>query len=186
MPDNLEKRSNSDAPSHLTWISQIPDIVWAPVTVGSLTLMVGLFGLVADQPWLFPSLGPSAFLQVEKPQQATSRFYNVVVGHLHGVAAGLFAVLLLEADRAPALISTEEVTLVRVVAAVLAATLSMLLGFVLKASHPPAAATALLFALGSYEPTIQDVMTVVAGVLMFAIAGEFLRQLRLKAKSLKS
>lgn len=62
----------------------------------------------------------------------------------------------------------------------------MLLRFVLKAPHPPAAATALLFALGSYKPTVHDVMTVIAGVLMFAIAGEFLRQLRLKAKSLRS
>lgn len=186
MPDSQKEQSNSDTPFYFTWVNQVPNIIWAPVTVGTLTLLVGLFGWVVDQPWLFPSLGPTAFLQVEQPQQPTSKFYNVVLGHLHGLASGLGVVLLLGANHAPALISTGEVTPVRVLAAVLAATLSMFLGFVLKASHPPAAATALLFALGSYKPTMHDVMTVVAGVLMFAIAGEFLRRLRLKAKSLKA
>jgi len=36
-------------------IAVVPDMVWGP-------LAVGLIGLAAGQPWLFPSLGPTAYL----------------------------------------------------------------------------------------------------------------------------
>jgi hypothetical protein len=55
--------------------------------------------------------------------------------------------------------------------------------FLLKASHPPAAATTLLVSLGGFKPTISDVTHVVIGVLIVAIAGKILRQIRVKAKS---
>ncbi|MGI8748327.1 MAG: hypothetical protein ACR2J4_08280 [Deinococcus sp.] len=45
----------------------IPETVWAPLSAGALMLVVGLIGLAAHQPLLFPSLGPTAFLQVETP-----------------------------------------------------------------------------------------------------------------------
>jgi hypothetical protein len=66
---------------------------------------------------------------------------------------------------------------------VLAIALNMLFGIVLKASHPPAAATTLLVSLGGFKPTIADVTHVAIGVLIVAIAGEFLRQLRVKGKT---
>ncbi len=160
----------------------IPDIVWAPLVAAFLLLIAGLMGLLAHQPWLFPSLGPTAFLQAEQPEQPTARFYNTIMGHLHGLVAGLFAVLILGASTAPAVLSTGELTPVRVWAAVLAVALNMLLGFVLKASHPPAAATTLLVALGGFKPTWQDAATIMIGVLIVAIAGEMLRRFRLKGR----
>lgn len=33
------------------------------------------FILAAHQPWLFPSLGASAFFQAEQPEQKAARFY---------------------------------------------------------------------------------------------------------------
>ncbi|WP_088889777.1 HPP family protein [Leptolyngbya ohadii] len=164
------------------WIRQIPDIVWAPFVAGLLILIVGLLGLAFGQPWLFPSLGPTAFLQAEQPKQPTARFYNVVVGHLHGLAAGLLAVVLLGATTAPPVLSTGELTAVRVWASVLAMFLNMLFGFLLKAPHPPAAATTLLFSLGGFKPTAADAIHVVIGAIAIAVAGELLRQIRLKAK----
>jgi hypothetical protein len=56
----------------------------------------------------------------------------------------------------------------------------MLLGFILKASHPPAAATTLLVALGGFKPTWQDAATVMIGALIVAIVGEMLRRFRVK------
>ncbi|HEY9642661.1 MAG TPA: HPP family protein [Coleofasciculaceae cyanobacterium] len=158
----------------------VPDIVWAPLAAALLMLITGLIGLLAHQPWLFPSLGPTAFLQAEQPKQPTSRFYNTVMGHLHGLVAGILAVLLLGASTAPPVLSTGELTPVRVWAAVLAVALNMLFGFILKASHPPAAATTLLLALGGFKPTWQDAATVMIGVLIVAIAGEMLRRFRVK------
>lgn len=161
---------------------RVPDIAWAPIVAALLMLIVGLIGLLAHQPWLFPSLGPTAFLQAEQPEQPSARFYNTVMGHLHGLVAGIIAVLLLGASAAPPVLSTGELTPVRVWAAVLAVALNMLSGFVLKASHPPAAATTLLVALGGFKPTWQDAVTVMIGVLIVAIVGEALRRFRLKGR----
>jgi CBS-domain-containing membrane protein len=66
---------------------------------------------------------------------------------------------------------------------VFAIALNMLLGFLLKASHPPAAATTLLVSLGGFKPTVVDATQVVVGVFIVAIAGEIFRQIRVKAKS---
>jgi CBS-domain-containing membrane protein len=60
--------------------------------------------------------------------------------------------------------------------------LNMLFGFVLKASHPPAAAITLLVALGGFKPTWQDAATIMIGVLIVAIAGAMLRHFRLKVR----
>ena len=157
---------------------RIPDLVWAPLAVGSLLLAVGLIGLAAGQHWLFPSLGPSAFLQAEKPREESARFYNTVVGHLVGLGAGMAAVLLLGASSAPGVLATKELVPVRVWAAVLSAVLTMLGLSLLKATHPPAAATMLLVALGGFEPTWRSAGTVTAGVLLLAVLGEGVRYLR--------
>lgn len=143
-------------------------------------LIVGLIGWIAHQPWLFPSLGPTAFLQTEQPEQPTAKFYNTVVGHLHGLVAALLAVFILGANTAPPVLSTHELTPVRIWASVLAIGLNMLLGFVLKASHPPAAATTLLVSLGGFQPTWQDAGAIMIGVLIVAIVGEGLRRFRIK------
>ena len=158
----------------------VPDIVWAPLSAALLMGIVGLIGLLAHQPWLIPSLGPTAFLQTEQPEQPTARFYNTVMGHLHGLIAGVAAVLILGANAAPPVLSTHDLTPVRVWASVLAVGLNMLLGFVLKAFHPPAAATTLLVSLGGFKPTWQDAVTIMIGVLIVAIVGEALRRIRLK------
>lgn len=176
------QRANSDRPAK-TRIGKIPDIVWAPIVSGLLMLIVGLLGIAFRQPWLFPSLGPTAFLQAEQPDQKTAQFYNTVVGHLCGLVAGLLAVMLFGAATAPPVLSTGELAPVRVWASVLAIALNMLLGFLLKASHPPAAATTLLVSLGGFKPTISDTIHVMFGVVIVAIAGEIFRQIRVKVKS---
>jgi hypothetical protein len=148
------------------------------LAVGSLLLAVGLIGLAAGQPWLFPSLGPTAFLQAEKPGEPSARFYNTVVGHLVGLGAGLAAVWLLGASTAPGVLAAQELAPARVWAAVLSAVLTMIGLSLLRASHPPAAATMLLVALGGFEPTWKSAGTIVAGVLILAILGEGVRFLR--------
>ena len=171
-------RSNEAASRGRRAAVRIPDLVWAPLAVSSLLLAVGLIGLAAGQPWFFPSLGPSAFLQAENPREKSSRFYNTVVGHLVGLGAGMAAVLLLGASSAPGVLATKELAPVRLWAAVLSAVLTMLGLSLLKATHPPAAATMLLVALGSFEPTWRSAGIVTAGVLLLAVLGEGVRYLR--------
>jgi hypothetical protein len=174
----LSEESRSDLGRGRRALATLPDVIWGPLAVGSLLLAVGLIGLAAGQPWLFPSLGPTAFLLAERPGQTSARFYNIVVGHLIGLGAGLAAVLLLGASAAPAVLATKELAAVRVWAAVLSAVLTMLGLSILKASHPPAAATMLLVALGGFEPTWHSVGTIIAGVLIVASLGEGVRYVR--------
>lgn len=162
-------------------VVRVPDLVWAPVASGLLILIVGLLGLAARQPWLFPSLGPTAYMLTQAPGQQSSRFYNVLVGHLVGIAAALFAVSVVGAVNAPPVLPTHHLTAVRVWAAVIAITLDRLFAMMLKATHPPSAATTLLIALGLLRTTRHDVLVVVAGVLIVAVFGEVIRWFRFGA-----
>lgn len=176
----------SHQPTHLTfWISKIPDLVWAPTVAGLSILVVGAFGLAVYEPLIFPSLGPTAFLQAELPQLPSSRLYNTIVGHLLGMGSGLLVVMLLGASTAPSVLATGDLTPIRLWASVLSIFLTLLAGLVFKASHPPAAATTLLFALGGFQPTLHETLIVTMGVLIVAVVGEVLRQLRVKATSLR-
>ena len=118
------------------WRIQVPDLVWAPLAAGSLILVPGLLGLAFHQPWLFPSLGPTAFLQAELPHLPSSRPYNIVVGHLIGLGAGLLAVAALGAAKAPPVLSSEDSDAGALAACVLAVLLTMTGKTLLKASHP--------------------------------------------------
>lgn len=89
------------------------------------------------------------------------------------------AVFLLGASGEPGVLASHQLTPIRVAAAVLSAVLTMIGPSILRASHPPAAATMLLVALGGFPPTWQSVGTIVAGVLILAVFGEGLRYLRL-------
>lgn len=48
----------------------------------------GVLGMWAHQPWLFPSLGPTIFLQTVTPNESAARPWNTVRGHGVGIAAG--------------------------------------------------------------------------------------------------
>lgn len=157
----------------------MPDTVWASAASLGLMLLVGLIGFIAAQPLLFPSLAPTAYLQSKYPRASQSRLYNVIVGHLVGLVAGLLAVVILGAALAPPLPSTQVVTPVRIVAAALAVASTVLIASLLHASHPPAASTAALVALGAFQANLEDALTVVAGVLIVGVVGEGVRRLRL-------
>lgn len=165
-----KRRKGSDA---------IPELIWAPLIGGILTLIPGLIGLAAGNPWLFPSLGPSAFLQAANPQQPSSRFYNTLVGHLLGIAAGVLAVLILAASNEPSVLATHQLYPHRVWASGLGIALVLLFQLLLRANHPPAAATTLLITLGGFNPNWKDVSTIMIGVAIIAVAGEIMRRLRL-------
>lgn len=153
----------------------VPDYVWTPAAAGLLALLCGLLGLAAHQVWLFPSIGPTAFLLAHSPDEPSSRAWNVVAGHAAGLAAGYLAVALLGAADAPAVFTAHALVPARVWASALAVALALAAQIALRASHPPAAATTLLVALGGFRATLRDAGAVVAGVLIVAAGGRLLR-----------
>jgi hypothetical protein len=165
--------------------SAIPEVIWSPVAAGALMILVGTAAWLAGKPWLIPSLGPTAYLQAETPAHPSSRFYNTVIGHLVGLCMGFVAVAIFSASQMPSVFLDHELVLPRVWASALALMLTLLTALLLKASHPPAAATTLLVALGALK-TFQDAINVIVGVLLVATFGEMLRRIRLKAATARS
>lgn len=157
----------------------LPEIVWAPLTGGFLIMAVGVAAWAIGQPWLVPSLGPTAYLQAEVPAHPSAKYYHVVLGHAIGLAAGFLAVALFGAWNDPVLLNDHQLTLPRILAAALALLMTILGCLSVKASHPPAGATTLLVALGSVA-SFTAAMSVALGVVLIAVVGEGLRWMRLK------
>ncbi len=139
-------------------------------------VIVGAFSLASGRPILFASLGPTALLQIEYPEHRAARFYNTVVGHLAAATAAFLAVIVSGAQSSP--VATRQLSPERVLAATVALGLTIVLTRLLRASHPPAASTALLIALGGFDVTLHDAATIAIGVVLVAIVGGGVRRLR--------
>ncbi len=156
----------------------ISERFWPAIAAGVLMLVVGLTAYFTNQPFLYPSLGPTAILQAEFPFHRSSRFRDTTIGHVIGVAAGLASVLILGASSEPRLGTGSHTPPLRIGAAALTMTLVIMLEVVFKVSNPPSASTGLLFALGYFQPQVRDVAEVLAGVLFLAAFGALIRHSR--------
>ncbi len=76
-----------------------------------ITGIVGGLGLAFQQPWLFPSLGPTIFVHTVTPQQEAARPWNTFVGHAIGAAAAFLSLTLFGALHAPSAMTSGQVTL---------------------------------------------------------------------------
>jgi CBS domain-containing membrane protein len=112
----------------------------------SIALMA-LAAMVSHTPFVFPSLGPTAFLFFFTPTSPTASPRHTIYGHAIGILCGWGALALCGLQHAPPAIVT-GVDGARVLAAALslAATGAFMIFF--KAAHPPAGATTLIVSLG--------------------------------------
>lgn len=127
--------------------------------------VMALVALVTGEPFIFPSLGPTAFLLFYTPLLPASSPRNTIGGHLIGAAAGYVSLLVFGlTDAAPALAS--GVTGGRVGAAALSLGLTSGLMVLARVPHPPAGATTLIVSLGILREPWQLVVLMVAVVLL--------------------
>lgn len=162
------------------WPRQVPDGVWAPLVAGFLTLLAGGLGvLTGNLLWLFPSLGPTVYLQTVYPAQPDAQFRNVIGGHSIGILAGYLAVFALGLAGQPSVLTVRSLSPARAMAGALAVAVTLGGALLADVSHPPAAATTLLIALGAFPPVLRSAIELVAGIAIVALAGEFFRRLRL-------
>jgi CBS domain-containing membrane protein len=147
----------------------------------SSTAVLGLFafvnGLIAiaamafvafatGEPFVFPSLGPTAFLLFYTPLLAAASPRNTLGGHAIGAVAGYLALVVFGlTDAAPALAT--GVTGARVGAAALSLGLTSGAMVWARVPHPPAGATTLIVSLGILrEPEQLAVLMVAVGLLV--------------------
>lgn len=122
---------------------------------------------VTGAPFVFPSLGPTAFLLFYAPVQPAASPRNTVLGHLIGVLAGYLALALFGLLDAPPALST-SVTTARVGAAALSLGLTSGAMVWAKVPHPPAGATTLIVSLGILREPWQLAVLMLAVVLLVA------------------
>ena len=127
-----------------------PRPVWAVfmlvngfVTIGILAALA----MVTRAPFVFPSLGPTAFLFFFSPTSPTASPRHALYGHAIGIACGYAALWMTGLQHAPPAVSA-GVDLHRVLAAAISLSLTGSLMILLKAAHPPAGATTLIISLG--------------------------------------
>lgn len=113
-------------------------------------ISIGLLAVIAhfaDSAFIFPSLGPTAFLVFYRPLAASSAPRNAFLGHLIGAVAGWTSLALFGLLDAPPEL-TGGVSWARVGAAAfsLGVTSGLMVG--LRTPHPPAGATTLIVSLG--------------------------------------
>lgn len=124
--------------------------VWAAFMFvnGFLTIaLLALVAMVSHVPFVFPSLGPTAFLFFFTPLTPTASPRNTLCGHAIGILCGYGALWLTGLQDAPA-VSTAGVDGPRVLAASLSLAATGALMILAKAAHPPAGATTLIISLG--------------------------------------
>jgi CBS-domain-containing membrane protein len=141
-------------------------------------LFAGVNGLIAiaivsavawatGQPFIFPSLGPTAFLLFYTPGTAAASPRNTIIGHAVGAGAGYLALVIFGLTNDPPALAT-EVTGGRVGAAAVSLALTSAVMVWLRAPHPPAGATTLIVSLGILRDIDQLAILMLAVVLLTA------------------
>lgn len=135
--------------SHLlTRYSERP--VWALFMFVNGFVTIGLLAAVAmisGTPFVFPSLGPTAFLLFFTPRAPAATPRHTLYGHAIGIVCGYGALWLFGLQHAPPAMVT-GVSAARIGAAALSLASTGALMILLKAAHPPAGATTLIISLG--------------------------------------
>jgi CBS-domain-containing membrane protein len=122
-------------------------------------------------------------MQAHAPEHRTARPYNIIVGHCVGLCSGFFFVWIFGLTNAPSVFQAQAVTASRVWATVLAIFVAAMLEVLLRAAHPPGAATTLLASLGSFKPTWNQAGHIAVGVIIVTAVGEVVRQYRLHGRA---
>ena len=143
-------------------------LVWAAFMFinGFVTIaLLAATAMVTRIPFIFPSLGPTAFLLFFTPNAPTASPRHTIYGHAIGIFCGYGALWLMHLQHAPPALVT-GVDLHRVIAAALSLAATGALMILLKAAHPPAGATTLIISLGIVTRPFYLVVIEVAVVLL--------------------
>jgi CBS-domain-containing membrane protein len=149
-----------------------PRIVWSIYIFvnGFLTIaLLALLAVVTGSPFVFPSLGPTAYLLFIAPLQENSSPRNTILGHAIGLVCGYGAYALTGAANLPFGVHF-GVYWPRILPAALSLSATGAFMVLLRADHPPAGATTLIVSLGIISKPKALVIIEVAVFLLVAQA----------------
>lgn len=135
------------------------------ITIGVLALLA----LVSRNPFVFPSLGPTAYLLFFSPLAKTSSPRNTIFGHAIGLICGYAAFVVTGAGALPFGVHP-GIFWPRILAAALSLSATGAFMVFLDVSHPPAGATTLIVSLGIISKPRELVIIEVAVLLLVAQA----------------
>ncbi len=173
-----------DPPPSILRLARTPDLFWATFWEGFLIVVAGLTAFWSGHPWLFSSLGPTAYEIVEKPHQPSARLYNVLVGHFVAIGSGFAAIAIVGAWNVPIINAHSVPPWPRVWTSLIAVVLTVVINLVRRSGQPAALATTLLVALGTFQ-TAFSALWLAVGILIIAFIAEPVRRIRLRALQLK-
>jgi CBS-domain-containing membrane protein len=136
-------------------------------------ISIALLSLVAwgtANPFVFPSLGPTAFLLFYQPLAAASSPRNTIAGHLIGILAGYGSLVVFGLTNLAPASSSGGITVAQVGAAALSLAATSGVMVWCRVPHPPAGATTLIVSLGILKRPGELVIVEVAVVLLVAQA----------------
>lgn len=138
------------------------------VLMGAVSLaIISVVALITRTPFVFPSLGPTAFLFFYRPAAPAASPRNTLVGCAIGIAMGYLALTVTGLAGAPpaALVG---VTWPRVAAVALSFALTTALLVLWGVEHPPALATTLVVALGVFAQPL-SLVALYGGVVLLTL-----------------
>src|SRR6202051_2044030 len=135
------------------------------VTIGLLALLA----LLSRNPFVFPSLGPTAYLLFFSPLAKTCSPRNTIFGHAIGIICGYGAFVVTGAGALPFGVHP-GIFWPRILAAALSLSATGAFMILLDVSHPPAGATTLIVSLGIISKPSELVIIGVAVFLLVAQA----------------
>lgn len=158
----------------LKWLLQhFPSrLVWAIYVCVNCFITIGLLALLAlltGSPFVFPSLGPTAYLFFFSPMAEASSPRNTILGHAIGLICG-YAAFALTVASSPPFGMHPGVHAARVLAAALSLSATGALMALFRVSHPPAGATTLIVSLGIISQPRELVIIEIAVILLTAQA----------------
>ncbi|WP_336343781.1 HPP family protein [Halalkalicoccus ordinarius] len=138
---------------------------------GFLFTVLGLVSWASGQPFVFPSLGPSAFILAFDRRGERTRIYRIVGGHLIGGVVGLAAYLLLAngvtITTTPGAFSPDGLRLAA--SGVISIVLTSWGMIATDTNHAPACATTLIVSLGLLSTPVQVAIIVVSVVVLVEV-----------------
>jgi CBS-domain-containing membrane protein len=136
----------------------------------AVAILAGLT-VVSHTPFVFPSVGPTAFLLYFMPTAPTASPRNTLCGHAIGIGCGYASLCLLGLEHAPSAV-LDEIHWPRALAAALSLAATVALMILFRVVHPPAGATTLIISLGFITaPALLCVIEItVAGMVLQALA----------------